>query len=60
MQQCALLLLGKQVLKSGPWGQVKELLQLRGGVASFDGQPLITAAGPVTVSEQMPDGAAIS
>ena len=58
--QFAFLLLGKQVLKSGPWGQIKELLQLRGGVASFDGRPLVTAAGPVTISEKMPDGAAIS
>lgn len=48
------------MLKSGPWGQIKELLQLRGGAASFDGRPLVTAAGPVIVQEEMPDGAAIS
>jgi hypothetical protein len=60
LQTMCFLLPGEQVLKSGPWGQIKELLQLRGGAASFDGQPLVTAAGPVTVAEEMPDGAAIS
>jgi hypothetical protein len=60
LQTICFLLLAKQVLKSGPWGQIKELLQLRGGAASFDGQPLVTTAGPVTVAEEMPDGAAIS
>lgn len=49
-----------KVLKSGPWGQIKELLRVAAGVATFDGRPLITAAGPVTSAAGMPDGAAIS
>jgi hypothetical protein len=51
---------GKQVLKSGPWAHIKEKLILRGGNATFDGKPLVTAAGAVTANGDMPDGAAIS
>lgn len=49
-----------KVLKSGPWGQIKELLRVEGGAATFDGKPLVTAAGPVAVAAGMPDGASIS
>ncbi len=48
-----------KTLKSAPWAQIKELLRVKGGVATFNGTPLVTDEGLVTVPD-LPDGAAIS
>lgn len=41
------------------WKEVVEGLAVSGGAARFKGTPLVTAAGPLTVAADMPDGAGI-
>lgn len=50
---------GLQVLKSGPWGDIKSKLRVAAGCGTYDGTPLVTAAGPVTAAD-LSDGATIS
>ena len=48
-----------KVLKSGPWKDIVAGLSVRSGRATFEGQPLVTAKGSVTLPAEMPDGAGI-
>ena len=48
-----------KVLKSGPWKDIVAGLSVRSGRATFEGQPLVTAKGYVSLPAEMPDGAGI-
>ena len=45
--------------KSAKWREVVAGLAVGGGAARYTGTPLVTAAGPLTVAADMPDGAGI-
>ena len=45
--------------KSDKWKDVVAGLAVAGGVARYQATPLVTAAGPLTVAADMPDGAGI-
>ncbi len=49
-----------KVLKSEAWKKLAALLRVHGGIATVDGRPLATRAGPLTVPGGLPDGAKIS
>ena len=49
-----------KVLKSDAWKKLAALLRVLGGKATFDGKPMVTARGPLTLPEGMPDGAHVS
>lgn len=48
-----------KILKSDPWKNIVESVQVQGGKAVFEGKALVTAKGPITLPPQMPDGAGI-
>ena len=49
-----------KVLKSDAWRKMAALLKVQGLRATFDGKPLVTARGSLTLAEGMPDGADVS
>jgi aminoacyl tRNA synthase complex-interacting multifunctional protein 1 len=48
-----------KILKSDYWKKIVGGLSVQKGQATFEGHPLITAKGPVTLPPDMPDGAGI-
>lgn len=55
----SLLLLPPQVLKSDAWKKIGAQLAVKGGKAAFNGRPLVTAGGAVTLPAEIPEGAEI-
>lgn len=49
-----------KVLKSDAWKKLAALLRVQGGKATFDGKPMATAKGLLSVPGGMPDGARVS
>lgn len=48
-----------KVLKSDHWKKINSALKVQGGKATFNGRPLATAVGDVTLPAEIPDGAEI-
>jgi len=48
-----------KVLKSDPWKKIVAALAVQKGLATFEGQSIVTAKGPITLPSDMPDGAGI-
>lgn len=48
-----------KVLKSDAWKKIGAQLAVKGGKAAFNGRPLVTAGGAVTLPAEIPEGAEI-
>jgi hypothetical protein len=49
----------QKTLKSDPWKKIVAGLSVQKGHATFEGQALVTARGPVLLPPEMPDGSGI-